>query len=117
MKYNMNNKQQAENYLEKMYNYLEGYRKDTAKIAIQVLNKSDESLSPFSTKESAYEFAKLVIQADEERLTDVAKMLYVLHNEITRANNHDYETSKRLLERKQRRKDVHLRKVVYRDFK
>lgn len=113
----MNNKQQAEKYLEKMYEYLEGYRKDTAKIAIQVLHKSDESLSPFSTKENAYEFSKQVVHANEERLVDVAKMLYVLYSEITRANNHDYEIRKRLLERKQRRKDVNLRKSIYRDFK
>lgn len=113
----MNNKQQAEKYLDKMHKYLEGYRKDTAKIALQVLHKSDDALSAFSTKESSYEFSKLVVQADEERLTDVSKMLYVLHNEITRSNSYDYETRKRLLERKQRRKDVTLRKSIYRDFK
>lgn len=88
--------------LQKEFSYLEGYRKQTAQLAIQVLDNLKD-VNVFLNMESSLTTVKDLLNEDEYRLQDVAKMLNVLMSELMSKDNLTDDMKQRIEARKQRR--------------
>lgn len=91
--------------LQKEVSYLEGYRKQTAQLALQILNQV-EDVNVFLIMESSLSVVDSLLNEDEYRMQDVAKMLNVLLRDLTKDDNLTDEMKQKLAERKLRRKEV-----------
>ena len=94
--------------LQNQASYLEGYRKRTAQLAMQVLDNV-EDVNVFLEMESSLATVKDLLNEDDYRLHDVAKMLNVLMNELVSKDNLTDEMKQKLEVRKQRRKEEGVR--------
>lgn len=90
--------------LEKELSYLEGYRKRTAQLAMQVLDNV-EDVNVFLEMESSHTVVKDCLNEDEYRMQDVGKMLNVLLGNLMMDDNLTDEMKQKLEERKRRRKE------------
>ncbi|MFJ7850788.1 hypothetical protein ACIQZM_18110 [Peribacillus sp. NPDC097206] len=93
--------------LQKELSYLEGYRKRTAQLAMQVLDNI-EDVNVFLEMESSLTVVKDLLNEDEYRLQDVAKMLNVLLGHLIKDDNISDEMKQKLAERKLRKKGYRL---------
>lgn len=90
--------------LQNQASYLEGYRKRTAQLAMQVLDNV-EDVNVFLEMESSHTVVKDFLNEDKYRLQDVAKMLTVLLGNLMMNDNLTDEMEQKVEERKRLRKE------------
>ena len=89
--------------LQEQHEYLTGYRKETAFMALEIVQKVD-NLDIFLCREQTLVFVEKLIDVDEYRAKDVAKMLSVLFKRLHLKANLSEDTKTELSRRKANRK-------------
>lgn len=100
-------KSRLKNELKKEIDYLEGYRKQTAVLAFNVLESVDD-VNSFLDLKSTLTTVELTLLEDEYRIQDVAKMLHHLFNELMLNDHLSDGMKQKLAERTLKKKEIKL---------